>query len=64
MRIEGVVYEINWKKFKRGASFFIPCLNPEAAKEDITYVTDRLKYDTVTKTVIENGVQGVRVWRV
>jgi hypothetical protein len=64
MRIEGVVYQINWKAFKRGASFFIPCLNPEAAKEDITFVTDRLQYEVVTKTVIEHSIQGVRVWRV
>lgn len=64
MRIEGVVYQINWKKFKRGASFFIPCLNPDAAVEDIKFVTDRLQYEVVTRTVIENGIQGVRVWRV
>jgi hypothetical protein len=64
MRIEGVVYQINWKGFKRGASFFIPCLNPTAAAEEIEFVTDRLQYEIVTRTVIENGVQGVRVWRV
>jgi len=64
MRIEGVVYQINWKAFKRGASFFIPCLNPDEATADIMFVVDRLQYDVVTKTVIENGIQGVRIWRV
>ena len=64
MKIEKVTYEINWKKFKRGYSFFIPCLNTTQTKTDITDVTARLRYKTVTKVVIEDGVRGVRVWRV
>ena len=64
MKIEKVTYEINWKKFKRGHSFFIPCLNTTQTKADITNVTGRLRYKTVTKAVIEDGVRGVRVWRV
>ena len=64
MRVEKVSYQIDWRKFKRGTSFFIPCLNPDAATADIMFVVERLQYDVVTKTVIENGVQGVRIWRV
>lgn len=63
MRIEGVTYEINWKKFRRGHSFFLPCLDQLAARTTVTQVTKRLKYPVLIKDVIEDGVRGVRVWR-
>ena len=34
MQVEKVNYDINWKAFKRGWSFFIPCLDVEAVKND------------------------------
>jgi hypothetical protein len=64
MRIQGIPYQINWKAFKPGASFFIPCLDTKAAEEEINFVVNRLQMDVVIKVVIEDGVQGVRVWRV
>jgi hypothetical protein len=63
MIVEKVHYEINWAKFKRGASFFIPCLNPVQAKRTILEVTKRLKYKVLFKVVIEDGVRGLRVWK-
>jgi hypothetical protein len=63
MRIEGITYEINWAKFRKGASFFIPCLNPIAARNEILSETRRLRYTVLTKITIEDGVRGVRVWR-
>jgi hypothetical protein len=39
MQVEKVSYEINWKKFKRGYSFFIPCLDPKSARDEIKAVT-------------------------
>ena len=64
MRVEKVRYQINWQAFKPGASFFIPCLDPAKAIQDITRVTKRLRFKIVTRVVIQEGVQGVRVWRV
>jgi hypothetical protein len=64
MRVEGVTYEINWRKFRRGTSFFIPCLAPKDAKRLILEDTRRLKYKVITKIVIEEGIRGIRVWRV
>ena len=63
MQVEKVSYQINWKKFKRGYSFFIPCLDPKSARKEIKEVTDRLKYKMLTKVVIEEGVKGLRIWR-
>jgi hypothetical protein len=64
MLIEKISYDVDWKKFKVGYSMFIPCLDPAQAKKDILRVTDRLKIDVLLKIVIEEGVQGIRMWRI
>lgn len=63
MQVEGVKYDINWKTFKRGASFFIPCLDPPRAREQILRVTRRLRMKVITRVVIFGGIRGLRVWR-
>lgn len=64
MQVEKVSYNVNWKGFRRGTSFFIPCLDPRRARREIIVVTKRLKYKVVTKAVIEDGIKGLRVWRI
>lgn len=63
MKVEKVNYSINWRRFKRGTSFFIPCLNPKKARKEILEETDRLGFNVLTKRVIVEGIQGLRVWR-
>jgi len=63
MVVEKISYDVNWRGFKRGHSFFIPCLNPPVAKKEILTTTKRLKLDVLTRSVIEDGVRGIRVWR-
>lgn len=64
MKIETVTYQINWRNFRKGYSFFVPCIDDEAARAELKRVTRRLKFEIVTKVVIEGGVKGLRVWRV
>jgi hypothetical protein len=64
MQVEKVTYQINWKNFKGGYSFFIPCLDPRKSRKEIMQVLHRLRYRVVTKVVIEDGVRGIRIWRV
>lgn len=64
MEVEKVSYQIEWGSFKPGTSFFIPCLNAADAKSKIARTLTRLKYKFVLKVVIEDGVRGVRVWRI
>jgi hypothetical protein len=63
MQVEKVSYDINWKAFKRGWSFFIPCLDPVQAKRELLETTDRLRVKVLIKVVIVEGVRGLRVWR-
>ena len=65
MKVEGVHYEINWAKFRYGTSIFIPCLDPKRAREEeIEPVLRRLRMNVVMKVTIEEGVRGLRIWRV
>ena len=64
MQIETVSYQIEWKKFRKGYSFFVPCIDEKAAREELNRVAKRLKMDIVTKVVLLDGIKGLRVWRV
>jgi len=63
MQIEGVTYELNWRRFKKGTSVFFPCLDYTRAKTQLLVVTDRLRVKVLTKPTIEDGIRGLRVWR-
>lgn len=63
MEIETVKYRINWAKFKPGYSFFVPCVNPTKAREELEAFTKLHNIKVITKVVITAGVQGLRVWR-
>lgn len=63
MLVEKVNYEVNWKAFRRGTSFFIPCLDPARARRELLTTTKRLKIEVLIKVVIVDGVRGLRVWR-
>jgi hypothetical protein len=64
MRVGKLSYNINWKNFKPGYSFFVPCLNCMQGKQDIGRVAKRLKMPILMQVVIEEGIRGVRVWRI
>ena len=59
-----MTYQLDWEKFSIGSSFFIPCLNDVEGQEYIQRKMDRLGYTTIIKLVIEDGIRGLRVWRV
>lgn len=63
MKLEGVNYRINWRKFRRGTSFMIPCLDPKKTKAELEVILKRLDLQVLIKVVIEEGVRGLRVWK-
>jgi hypothetical protein len=63
MRVEKVSYDVNWQRFKRGTSIFIPCLNCDKARGEIRQTLNRLKLKVLMKRVIIEGIQGLRIWR-
>jgi hypothetical protein len=60
---EGVTYDVEWTKIPRNHSVFIPCLNCEAVREKVTKIVTRLELPTAMKIAVEDGIRGLRVWR-
>lgn len=63
MLTNGVDYQIDWPAFKPGSSIFIPAIDTEAAIAAIKKESERLEFQYVHKVVVEEGIKGVRVWR-
>jgi hypothetical protein len=64
MMLEGVLYDVNWRAFKKGTSLFFPCLDQDRAKTQLMVVVNRLRLKVLVKYVIEDGIRGLRVWRI
>ena len=64
MQIEGINYRLNGQEFSVGSSFFIPCLDDIRAKAHIERKMKRLNFAITIKLVVEDGVRGLRVWRI
>ena len=60
---DGVRIVINWDKMVIGASFFVPCLNTQTAKEQVTTIAKGKRWQVTIKIVIENDKLGIRIWR-
>lgn len=64
MLVDGVYYSVNWMEFTVGSSFFVPCLRDVAAQDYLKRKMARLGYAVAIKVVVEDGIRGLRVWRV
>ena len=49
MKIDGVVYELDWREFRIGSSFFIPCVGTVAGKQLIENKMRRLGFTVIVK---------------
>jgi hypothetical protein len=64
LHVEDVAVEMSWWDFKPGTSFFLPCLNCKKLHNEIEAKAKRAGVSIIKKTVFENKVKGIRVWRV
>jgi len=55
---------VEWNKFQPGSSLFIPCLDRKGVEKWVLSEARRLEVEVLCKQVVENGVYGLRVWRV
>jgi hypothetical protein len=63
MLTNGTDYQIVWHEFLPGTSMFIPAVDTKAAAAAIKRESERLEFQYIHKVVIENGIKGIRVWR-
>lgn len=64
MKVNGITYSIDWTKFTKGRSFFVPCLDADEAKAVVQATMNRLGFEVKVKLVIEDGFRGLRIWRI
>lgn len=64
MLIENVRYRLDWAKFRKGHSFFVPCIDTFEARAELEMIAKRLGMKIVTQVVVQDGIKGLRVWRV
>lgn len=64
MQIHTIKFNVEWDKFKPYSSFFIPVLNWRYAKKIIKEECNKRGILVVVRLAVENGIRGVRVWRV
>lgn len=63
MQIEGVTYDVDWCAFRKGTSLFFPCLDYKRAKAQLMVFVDRHDIKVLIKPTVEDGIRGLRVWR-
>jgi hypothetical protein len=62
--VEGVSYDVDWSKFKKGDSIFVPCLDCKTAKKSVKNIVRTMDMDVFIKVTIEDKIRGLRVWRI
>ena len=63
MITNGVDYQIAWQNFLPGTSIFLPVIDTKAAIAAMKSEAKRLEFEFVYKVVVEDGVKGLRCWR-
>lgn len=63
MITNGVDFQVAWQDFLPGTSIFIPAIDTKSAIADIKAESKRLDFEFIHKITVEDGVKGVRVWR-
>lgn len=60
---DGVRIIVDWPKFTTGASIFIPAVNTHKAVTHVLEATRLEKQDIKYRVRVEDGMYGVRIWR-
>ena len=63
MRSDRIEFVIPWDNFKIGMSIFVPSMNPADTLRAFKKEAEQRAVTYVYRVVVENGVQGLRVWR-
>jgi hypothetical protein len=64
LEIEGVQVQIEWLKFRIGTSFFLPCIDHDRMTRAVIQRADNRGFRVKIIAHIENGMWGIRVWRI
>ena len=60
---DGVKVIVQWDSMVVGASVFIPCVDTEKAKQQITKIAELKTWQVEMRVRIEDKMFGLRIWR-
>lgn len=60
---DGIIIRIDWDAWAVGKSVFVPCTGLNKAGIQARAIAKRKGYTIVTRSCIEGGHLGVRIWR-
>lgn len=60
---DGVRIYVDWDNFPVSASVFVPCINTSRLQVELAEIAGRLGWKFTSRVRIENGVYGLRFWR-
>jgi len=60
---DGIRIVVNWDGLKVNGSVFIPCVDTEKVKDQVSTVASLRQYEIKHEIRVENGILGLRVWR-
>lgn len=60
---DGVRIIVQWDDFRPNASVFVPCINTKKAEYQVERLALRKGWSIIKRNVIEQGMSGVRFWR-
>ena len=60
---DGVKVIVQWDSMVVGASVFIPCVDTEKAKQQITKIAELKTWQVEMRVRIEDRMFGLRIWR-
>ena len=55
---------VEWDKMVVGASVFVPCVDTDKAKQQVSKIAGDKGWTIETRVRIENNMFGVRIWRI
>lgn len=64
LETHGIPVQIDWRGFKIGTSVFVPGVDQQTLHYALRRAARRRGFDIVTRSVVERGMLGVRMWRV
>lgn len=64
MLIEGVDYTVDWRRFRKGQSVFVPCQNGKEAKAAVRQEIVGKGVKVLMSHRVEEGIRGLRIWRI
>ena len=60
---DGIRIVVNWDELKVSGSVFVPCVDTEKVKDQVSTVASLRQWGVKHEVRVENNLLGLRIWR-